>query len=458
MLRRNAVLIVILALAFVLRLLVIANQDHRLGYTEGGGDTTWYLAHGYALLTGFDSGDLPGFGLAGNPDGYPIVQRDIPTPPLYILFVGFPQIIFPREIAVIFIRIAQAVLSVATVYLAYRLAKLTLEDERAGLVAAGMLAVSPAFIFEAAQITSETLYIFLVTAGLWLYVAANRQYNPPRARYAVLLAMSGVLLGLATLTRAALLLFPLGLALHLFIISPWRVALKRAVLLLVVYSLVVSTWTIHNLVHWNRFVIAGEGFASFLYLGTTDWQGPQQVDENLLDDAGADEITHDNREELFQQATADIIRRDLPGYIRRRVSDLAGAYIQPHGTLLFGGESLRELVLNWLRDDRSPAGLLALAQAESFWPKLALYIVHFVALIGGLIGMWLARRRWRWILPLVGFIVYTSLLHLVLDAIPRYIFPTEVFWIMFAAVALTDRLRGTHHRAGLAAEGESQWA
>jgi hypothetical protein len=40
-------------------------------------------------------------------------------------------------------------------------------------------------------------------------------------------------------------------------------------------------------------------------------------------------------------------------------------------------------------------------------------------------------------LPLAGFILYTTLVHLALQAIPRYIFPTEVFWWVFAAVALT---------------------
>ena len=68
------------------------------------------------------------------------------------------------------IRILQALMATATVYLAYRLAVLIARREAAGLLAAGVLAVAPAFVIETAQISTETLYLFLVAAGLWLYL------------------------------------------------------------------------------------------------------------------------------------------------------------------------------------------------------------------------------------------------------------------------------------------------
>jgi hypothetical protein len=223
---------------------------------------------------------------------------------------------------------------------------------------------------------------------------------------------------------------------------------------------VIGSWTVYNLIRWNRLVIGGEGLAAFVYIGATDWEGPDQVDENLLEDAGVGAIDPDKQQALYERAALNVISRNPLGYLQRRVSELVAAYTQPHGTLLFRGESLKDLTLRWLREDRSPGGLLALTQAESFWPKLALYVFHFVALIGGIAGMWLTRKRWRWTLPLIGFILYTSLVHLVLDAIPRYIFPTESFWWVFAAatlVALADRVRGTQHQEMVVVEGERQW-
>jgi hypothetical protein len=123
-------------------------------------------------------------------------------------------------------------------------------------------------------------------------------------------------------------------------------------------------------------------------------------------------------------------------YVQRRVQQWSEAILQPHGTLLFGGAGLKELLADWMRTDRSAAGLIELVRAPGFWPKLALYGFHYLSLIAGVIGLWLTRRRWRLTLPLAGFILYTLLIHLVLDAIPRYIFPTSVFWWTFAGVAL----------------------
>jgi hypothetical protein len=48
--------------------------------------------------------------------------------------------------------------------------------------------------------------------------------------------------------------------------------------------------------------------------------------------------------------------------------------------------------------------------------------------------------------PLTGFVVYTTLLHLVMLALPRYIFPImPVMWI-FAACLLLWRADGVPHR------------
>ena len=84
----------------------------------------------------------------------------------------------------------------------------------------------------------------------------------------------------------------------------------------------------------------------------------------------------------------------------------------------------------------SVSGLIALTQGDYFWPKLALYGLHYAALLAGLAGMWLYRRGWPSALPLIGFIIYVTLVHLALLALPRYLFPTELFWWIFAAAAL----------------------
>jgi 4-amino-4-deoxy-L-arabinose transferase-like glycosyltransferase len=417
-------LVALLVLGFALRLAYGLTRDTLAPYADRGGDSAWYLANGYTLVTDQQPPDIV------------VDLSSVGIPPGYMLLTGFWQALLSPAAAIIAIRITQALLGVATCYFGYRLARALTGDSRAGLLALGVLAVSPAFILEASNVSTETLYIFFITAGLTAYVELMSQpdENKPYTR----LTLAAALIGCATLTRAVLLLFPVGLALHLLLAYGWREGLKRAAWLLLVYALTVSTWTVYNLARWNRFIIAGEGLSAFFYVGAAGWSTPTQVDEQLGVDAATDVPADDAaRQGVYVDGATNVISRDIPGYLRRRVTELTGAYLQPHGTVSFPGASLREMAAQWWRDDRSAGGLLALARGDGFWPKLSLYVFHFVGLLAGLVGMWQYRRRWRVALPMIGFILYTTLVHLFLLALPRYLFPTELFWWVFAAAAIS---------------------
>lgn len=422
--RRLALLAVVLA-ALLLRLAHALPQDHLAVYEQAGGDSWWYLEYGRLLVVSQE-------------------PTSPPSGPLYLLFVGLPQHLLPPAAAVVSVRILQAVMGAATCCLVYRLALAVSRDARAGLIAAGALAVAPPFVIEPSLLLTETLYIFLLAAGLWVYLRGCGLEPPGHPAAWRHLAAASVLLGLAALTRAALLLFPLALALHLLLVFGWRRGLRRAALLLAVYSLIVSTWTVYNLARWNRLVIGAQGLAAFLYLGAQaeGWSGPQATDQNLAQQAGVEEFPTepDEQQALYRDVAARIIAGDPLGYAQKRLRELASAYLQPHGTVFYGGPSLRELTANWWTSDRTFAGLLRLVQTESFWPKLAVYAFHYAGLALGLAGVWRTRRAWRAALPLAGFIAYTTLVHLALDAIPRYIFPTLPFWWVFAGVALAQLL------------------
>ncbi|MDX2136906.1 MAG: glycosyltransferase family 39 protein [Chloroflexota bacterium] len=402
-----------LLIALLLRLVVGLAQDPLLPYSsETGGDSGWYLENGYKLVSGADVSQLA-------------------PPPLYLIFIGLPQLVLSPDAAVIVIRILQALASVATCYCVYRIAR-NIGGERAGMIALVLMVLSPVFILETAQITTETLY--LLWLGLAFVAYLNAQARRERSYW--LLIVAGVCFGLATLTRAALLLFPLGLVVHLLLIYRPALALRRSAVLLVVYALVISTWTIYNLARWERFIIAGEGFASMIYIGAAGWESPQEVDSNLEQDAPS--VASESRQDQYIDGAATVIGRDVGGYLGRRISELANAYLQPHGTLFFPGESLRELAVRWLTQERSLDGLVALIQGDAFFPKMALYILHYGSIVVGLLGMWQTRRSWRVTLPLIGFVAYVTLLHLALFALPRYIFPTTIVWYSFAAVWLAS--------------------
>ncbi len=406
----------------MLRLAQILPLDRTQIYTNKGGDSWWYLENGFDLVRGQDPAVLP-------------------SGPIYLLFVGIPQRITAPETAILLIRLLQALMSTLTCYFVYRLAWTISRDIRAGIIAAAVLALSPAFIIETGQILTETLFIFLLAGGLWLYVAtiaANPADKPLRLRQLGWIVLVGVILGIATLTRAVLLAFPLGLVIHLLMVYGWRKGLQLGLILIVVFAVTLSPWTIYNRIKWGQTVIAAQGFAAFLFLGATDsgWQGPQQTDNSLQQQSGVPLSTDPSvQQQNYSSSATNAILSDVGGWLKSRVAQLSNAILQPHGTVFFAGESLKDMTSHWLNNDRSLGGLLRLTQGDSFWPKLAIYLFHDLGMLAGLIGIWLSRRSWRLALPLVGLVAYFLLAHFILYVIPRYLFPLDMVAWVFGGIA-----------------------
>ncbi|NLE51685.1 MAG: glycosyltransferase family 39 protein [Chloroflexi bacterium] len=414
-------LIALLLVALGLRLAYGLSLDPHAPYTDRGGDTWWYLDTGYRFIAG----------------EVPVV---VPSGPGYLVFAGFWQRVFGKDsaAAIYAIRIAHALLSTATVYFAYLMARRLSENARAGLFAAAIMTISPVFVLEQAQVLTETLYLALVTGGLALFLAVVARARVGETVSAGTLAVTGAIFGLATLTRAVFLLYPLALAIFLAWLGKRR-AVRHAAILLAVYAGVVLSYTAYNLIRFNEFVIGAQGITSFAYMGARGWSGPEGLDAQLLEDVpehADDDPNLTDRDPALVEGTLRAITADPLGYAWRRVSELGGAYLQPHGTVLFPGESLKELARAWIDEERSLDGLARLVRGDWFAAKLALYLFHGVALVFGALGIWLTRRRWPLTLPLAGFIAYLTLVHLVLMVTPRYLFPLEPVFVVFAACAL----------------------
>jgi 4-amino-4-deoxy-L-arabinose transferase-like glycosyltransferase len=445
-------LILWLIVGLALRLAASAGLDPIRPYAGTGGDSGWYLANGYALATGIvpcpDAFRFPRLAEAmralayHHPDGLPYTctltdVRRLPTPPLYLYLLGALQGIFGFQsaAAVTAARLGQIALSVATIGLLAGIAR-AIAGRRAGVAAAAIAALHPGLIVESGQIVSETLFLTLIAAGLLAFI---RGVNGAR-RPALALSAAGVCFGLAALTRASALAFPLAL-----IALAGGIALRdrRARLIpglvafALIYALTVGSWTLYNLIRYDRLVIGGEGLAAFLYIGATGWADPQAVDQRLAQQIGM--AAGAAEQDDFVAAAGAAIGSDPAAYLRRRVDELVSAVLQPHGTTYYGGPSLRALAADWWRGDRSPGGLIALTQTEAFWPKLLLYLAH-VGVIGlASIGLWRMRARWRVTLALAGWIAYLLAVHLVLLALPRYLFPALAAAVPLAGCAFAPR-------------------
>ena len=144
-------------------------------------------------------------------------------------------------------------------------------------------------IIEPANIATETLYIFFLAVGLWLYIEyvadASHHRETHRVSPVVALTLAALVFGLATLTRAVAVLFPLGIALHLMLlgrhgyIRSWR---KSCIFLLLVYSAFISTWTIYNLILWERIIIVSDQLMPALWRAAESNDGSPEQNDRLL--------------------------------------------------------------------------------------------------------------------------------------------------------------------------------
>lgn len=408
--RRWIVAIALLALA--LRLLFVLVLDTTPDFS--GGDVGWYMLKGEELVTtGKNAGPLP-------------------TAPLYLVFVGAVQALVPGDPApggiytfaeMQTVRVIQAFVGAGLCVLIYALGR-RLFGVRAARLAALVLAISPALIVEAGSPVTESFFLFFIFAGLAAYAAAEPE---PSARR---MAAVGALFGLAVLTRAVLLVFPAVFVVHLWLSHRprWK---PLAAALLVSYALTIGTWTAYNVIVWQRFVVGAEGLIGFLYQGASGQGSPFEIDASLgITPEDDTSVRHERQLDYLR----DRVLGNLPGWIGHRVGELVSAYLQPHNTVHFGGESIKDATARWVRDDRTPGGLRAITQITAFWPKLLLYVFHYAGYALGLLGMIAWRRQWRALLPLYALVAYLTLVHLALLALPRYLFPTyPVVWLFGAA-------------------------
>jgi 4-amino-4-deoxy-L-arabinose transferase-like glycosyltransferase len=402
----------VVGLALLIRLISVASLPLRLA-----DDTHSYIDKGVEMVTN-------------------TITLPINFGPLYALLSGGTAVTFGEQPALTLLRLLQAVLGALTCGFVWRMAYRLTRDPRVATIAGLGIALNPIFIIENNALTSETLFIFLLAWGLSLYVAAP---GSPRA-----LAGVGGLLALATLTRAMLLLFPLGLAVHLFLTCPWRRAVRGTTVLLVIYGAVLGTWTLYNVRHFNRVIIGASGMGDFLLMGAVGYNGASAVDAAYAQNNGGQVPTGEQRNLVALNAVSSSILSNPLGYVSARTRQLIDALLQPHQTPYFPGESLKALAANWLSQDRSLSGLVKLVSGDAFWPKLSLYAAHYIALVFGALGLFVTRRQWKAFAPLSGLLAYTLLLHFFLLALPRYLFPMMPALWVFAAIALVwlwDRLK-----------------
>lgn len=178
--------------------------------------------------------------------------------PIYPVFLAVIRAVFGESIG--FAILFQLLISLVTAWLIWRQAG-ELLGPKAGLAAVWLYTFNPNALFWASTVMSETLFAFWLTLTSYLSVRGLREKSNG------LIAVSGLALSLAVLTKpVAIYLIPLW-GLSLFVFSWGRTGFhpvfKLVAVFLICALIPVLTWQTRNVVVHGRFFLSGVGSATF---------------------------------------------------------------------------------------------------------------------------------------------------------------------------------------------------
>lgn len=173
------------------------------------------------------------------------LHPDAFRPPAYPIFLAALALVFDDRM-LFAARIVQAILGAASVAIAGLLAR-QMAGSGAGLVAAGILAIYPAWLIYPVYIVAESLFTFLTLLGLWLWTCRG---------YWTAIA-SGVVLAIAMQTRAVGVATIAGIAVASTIPLLLRArerSVARLALLLLACALTLAPWVVRNARLFGEFI------------------------------------------------------------------------------------------------------------------------------------------------------------------------------------------------------------
>lgn len=377
--------------------------------------------------------------IAGDAEGYWELARRIATGEEYSLYDPPRRVHrmpgFPALLAVSMklfgespfaARCVLALIGTAACAAVYGLAR-TLFDERVGLFACGLAALSPVMVGFSVLLLSETLFALLLTIGVccaakWLggseggrwKAEGGRQKAEGSEKTALAWALAtGILIALATLVRPSWLLAgPLFAALAIACGPSRRQrAFESAVLLLGLFgTLLPWAWRNHNVCgHW---------------VFTTLWSGPSLYDGLNPEANGDSNMTFFDRDDLMRS------RGMTEWEVDQHYRQAAWQYAREHPG--------RAIALTFLKAWRYWKPWPSAAQFGGVGPALLVagFFVPLVILAAR--GVWITRGHTRcWGLAL-GPILYFGAIHSVFVGSLRYRLPAEYPLCVLAAVGLND--------------------
>ena len=235
----------------LLALIITAAVVLRLAYVLVAGHTLSLQASGYDP---YAVNLLAGHGYTRFEDLHP----DSDLPPLYPFFLAGVYTVFGRSaVAVALVQIAFDAVTLATIYAIGR----RVGGARVGLLAAALTGFYPYLLFQGVSANDTTLFITLLTLGIW---GAYRLQETASWRWAV---FTGLMFGVAALTKTLVVVMLPLLALWWWRGLGFRRALGLGAVVAVVFVATLAPWIIRNTRVQGTLTLISTNEGSNLYQG-----------------------------------------------------------------------------------------------------------------------------------------------------------------------------------------------
>ncbi|MDI6752153.1 MAG: glycosyltransferase family 39 protein [bacterium] len=356
-------------------------------------------------------------------DGFSI--SGIPTagrPPLYPLFLAGVYSLFGQSHLAV--KLVQAILGAISCIIVYLIAKESF-NHKVGLWSGIAMTLYPPLISTAGFVLSEELTIILLAIStLFLIRAIKRE----AVSYYIL---TGIFLGLTTLCRSITLLFPIFLYLTLLFSSSKRRGFVLISMLLVSMILTVAPWTIRNYIKFNAFIPCQTDRGVNIWVGThLPLDGPGGMPYGV--GSAQDEYKYSRDGEAFLKVSRGLspIEADK-AYYREGIKNILN---NPSGYLLLCVEKFKRYWF-WI-----PGGVEVLKPYPKI--KLGIYIVYYFVLLLAVFGVWTGLKKdWRDKLPILAIILYFTITHTLIFAVPRFHIPVMPYDLIFAVAGFLKFLQ-----------------
>lgn len=207
---------------------------------------------------------------------YHHIKQEVLRTPIYPAFIaGIYTVFGVKPYLVLFIQI---ILSVGTAYFFYRIVEI-LSNTTIALIALFIFAIDPTLILYTSFLYSEVLFMFFTLWSLYLLSKGLKE-----KRYTCFI-YSGVILGLATLTRPAgqYLIVVYTLIIILYTIKS-NLKIRFSLLIVLFYLLSITPWAMRNYILHDRFKLSSTMEHNALILSSfyTEFQNSKLPKDSII--------------------------------------------------------------------------------------------------------------------------------------------------------------------------------